>query len=167
MAWDFQALFRRHARELDRFLRRRGHTIETAADLTQDTFVRVLTSKPAGQTDNPRAYLYRIARNLSVDLHRREALVDYADLSEEEFCRIEEARPDPETIVYDRQRLAIIEQALLELPDEARAAFEMYRLGERTINEVAAALGYSASRTWRLIRQAYRHLRLRLNGDDI
>ncbi|WP_342213498.1 sigma factor-like helix-turn-helix DNA-binding protein [Aquamicrobium lusatiense] len=61
----------------------------------------------------------------------------------------------------------MIEQALLELPEEARTAFEMYRLGERTINEVAAALGYSASRTWRLIRQAYRHLRLRLNGDDI
>src|SRR5690606_36917825 len=58
MAWDFQALFRKHAQELDRFLRRRGHNVETAADLTQDTFLRMMTATPQGQANNPRAYLY-------------------------------------------------------------------------------------------------------------
>ncbi|MFH1558594.1 MAG: RNA polymerase sigma factor [Pseudomonadota bacterium] len=165
--WDLQALFRRHSRELDRFLRRRGHNPETAADLTQDTFVRVLTAAPAAQASNPRAYLYQIARNLSVDLHRRERLVDYADLTDDEFLQIADARPGAETVVYDRQRLAIVDAALAQLPEDARRAFEMHRLGEKTIQEVAAELEISTARTWRLIRQAYHHLRARLNEDAI
>ncbi len=165
--WDPHTLFRRYARELDRFLRRRGHTAETAADLTQDTFVRVMTASPHSSANNPRAYLYQIARNLSVDLYRRERLVDYADLTEEDFLRIAETRPDPETAVYDRQRLAIVEKALSELPEECRRAFELHRLGEKTINAIAAELGISAARSWRLIRQAYHHLRARLADDAL
>lgn len=165
MAWDLHALFTKHARELDSFLRRRGHSVETAADLTQDTFLRVMTATPQGRANNPRAYLYQIARNLSVDLYRRERLVDYAALSDEEFQRIAESAPGPETIVYDRQRLMIVEKALLELPAETRRAFELHRQGAYTIHEVARTLGISAARSWRLIRQAYHHLRDRLNDD--
>ena len=31
MMWDLQILFHRHAREIERFLRRRGHNSEAAA----------------------------------------------------------------------------------------------------------------------------------------
>ncbi|NDW07588.1 RNA polymerase sigma factor [Jiella pacifica] len=161
--WDVQNLFRRHAREIDRFLRRRGHSAETAADLTQDTFVRIITAAPRGKAHNPRAYLHQIARNLSVDLYRRERHVERADLTDEEFQRVADAAPGPETIVYDRQRLAIVERALQELPEPTRRAFELHRLGERTMSEVAGELGLSVSRTWTLIRRAYLHLRARLN----
>jgi RNA polymerase sigma-70 factor (ECF subfamily) len=165
--WDLHTLFHAHARELVRFLRRRGHTPETAADLTQDTFVRAMTASPHGAANNPRAYLYQIARNLSVDLYRRERLIDYADLTEEDFHRIAETRPDPEKTVYDRQRLAIVEKALSELPEKCRRAFELHRLGEKTISAIAAELEISTPRSWRLIRQAYRHLRARLSDDAL
>lgn len=154
MRWDLQNLFISHAREIDRFLRRRGHTPDTAADLTQDTFVRLMTATPRGTDDNPRAYLHQVARNLSVDLQRRERLVEHVDLPDQEFRRIADQSPSPETVVYDRQRLAIIEKALLELPDKTRRAFEMHRLGERTMSDVAAELGLSVSRTWTLISRA-------------
>jgi RNA polymerase sigma-70 factor (ECF subfamily) len=163
--WDIQSLFLRHAGEITRFLRRRGHTAETAEDLTQDTFVRALTAAPRGDTNNPRAYLHRIARNLSVDLYRRERLVERADLPEEDLRGIADVSPGPETIVYDRQRLAIVERALQELPEQTRRAFELHRLGEMTITAVAAELGLSVSRTWTLIRRAYLHLRARLKED--
>lgn len=162
--WDIQQLFLRHAREIDRFLRRRGHSAETAADLTQDTFVRVMTAAPA-EAGNPRAYLHQIARNLSVDLIRRDRIVDYVDMPDEDIRRIADAGASPETIVYDRQRLAIVEQALRELPDQTRVAFEQHRLGEKTLAEVAADLGVSVSHTWKLVRVAYLHLRDRLNDD--
>lgn len=167
MSWDLQRLFLRHAREINRFLRRRGHNAETAADLTQDTFVRLLAAAPARHADNPRAYLHQVARNLSVDLYRRERLVEIVDLSAEDLHGVADLAPGPDTIVYDRQRLAIVARALLELPDPTRRAFEMHRLGERTMQEIAGDLGLSVSRTWALIRHAYLHLRACLNEDAV
>lgn len=165
MAWDIEGLFRRHAGAIARSLRRRGHTPETAADLTQDAFVRLMNARPAGtgDADNSSAYLYQIARNLSIDLNRRAQRVEYTSMPEDAFAQIADPSPSQEDIVYDRERLAIVERALQELPDKTRRAFEMYRLGERTLSEVGADLNLSTTRTWTLIRQAYLHLRARLN----
>lgn len=125
--------------------------------------MRVMTATPQGQDDNPRAYLHQVARNLSLDFYRRQRLVEYVDMPEEEFRRIADNSPSSETVVYDRQRLAIIERALLEMPEQTRQAFMIHRLGEKTMSEVGAELGLSTSRVWTLIRRAYLHLRSRLN----
>lgn len=166
MSWDLHHLFVRHARDINRFLRRRGHTAETAADLTQDTFVRVLTAQP-GETalkHNPAAYLFRVSRNLSIDHTRRERLLRRIDLPEEDFAAIADPAPTAETVVYDRQRLALTQAALAELPERTRRAFELHRLGEMTIAQVADRLGLSTSRGWALIRDAYEHIDARLSG---
>lgn len=165
-AWDLHSLFERHAREINRFLRRRGHSAETADDLTQDTFVRVLAAPP-GETDvnhNPRAYLYQVSRNLSINHQRRESLIQTIDLPAEEVVQIADPSPSAEMVVYSRQCLAQVERALAELPERTRRAFEMHRLGERTIVEIAQELGLSTGRTWGLIREAYRHLMARMEG---
>lgn len=166
MSWDLQSLFTRHAREINRFLRRRGHSAETADDLTQDTFVRVLTSPPPA-TDinyNPRAYLYQVSRSLSINHQKRESLLKTTDLSADEMFEIADPAPSPEAVVYSRQCLAQVESALAELPERTRRAFEMHRLGEMTITAVAQELGLSTTRTWGLIREAYRHLLLRVEN---
>jgi RNA polymerase sigma-70 factor (ECF subfamily) len=165
MTWDLQKLFVRHAREIDRFLRRRGHNAETAADITQDTFLRVLASPPGkALTDhNPKAYLYQVSRNLSVNHLRRENLIQTVDL--DEASAVADPAPSAEKIVYSRQCLAQTRKALAELPDRTRMAFEMHRLGDKTIQEVAETLGLSTSRTWGLIHDAYRHLLTRV--DDL
>lgn len=168
MTWDIQHLFQRHASEIDRFLRRRGHNPETAADITQDTFVRVLASPPAGFADNfnPRAYLYRVSRNLSINHQRRERLIQTSGLGDEEIAQMADPRACVETTVHSRQCLAQTQCALSELPERTRRAFELHRLGERTISEVARELGLSVGRTWALIQNGYRHLLARVDAFD-
>ncbi|MEP9380649.1 sigma-70 family RNA polymerase sigma factor [Aquabacter sp. CN5-332] len=167
MSWDLHTLFRRHSQEIARSLRRRGVTSETAADLTQETFLRLLAAGSQEVThDNPRALLHRIARNLRIDLQRREGLMPRADLTSDELATVPDDAPSPEVIVFDRQRLAITAAALQELPERTRRAFEMHRLGEKTISEAAQELGLSTTRTWALIRDAYRHIRARLHEAD-
>lgn len=166
MTWDLAALFRSHAGDIARALRRRGLSDETAADLTQDTFVRVLIAPPretAGK-HNPAAYLFQVARNLGIDQQRRERLFARADLSLNELASIPDMAPSPEVAVYDRQRLELTRVALAELPERTRSAFEMHRIDELTIAEVAAELDLSISRTWSLIRDAYEHIDARLTG---
>lgn len=166
MSWDIQNLFLRHAKDITRSLRRRGLTEETAADITQDTFLRVLTSPPAetALNHNPKAYLYQVSRNLSVNHQRRERLMAVVDLNEDAVNGIADPAPTPETIVYTRQCITQAEAALAELPERTRRAFEMHRLGGRTIADVANELGLSTTRTWTLIRDAYRHILTRVDG---
>lgn len=164
MSWDLHKLFVRHARDIKAALRRRGLTEEAAADLTQDTFVRVLVSPPGGAAaiHNPAAYLFRVARNLGIDHQRRERILTRVELSTEDFAAITDPSPSPEVAVYDRQKLALTTVALAELPERTRVAFKMHRIDEMTIAEVAAELGLSASRAWSLIREAYEHIDARL-----
>ncbi|WP_210208247.1 RNA polymerase sigma factor [Rhodoplanes roseus] len=156
-------LFRRHAAAIRRSLVRRGLTHETAADLTQETFLRVLVSLPADGTENhnPKAYLFQVSRNLGLNHLRRERLADIVDLPDEIVAEISDPTPTPETIVCDRQQLARVAAALDELPERTRRAFEMHRIGGRTIAEVAGELGLSVSRTWALVHEAYRHVVIR------
>lgn len=166
LSWDIQKLFRRHARDITNSLRRRGLNEETAADITQDTFVRVLASPPKinVQIHNPAAYLFRVARNLRIDYERRERLFSRVDLADVDFAAIVDPTPTSETIIYDRQKLALADAALAELPDRTRLAFELHRKDGMTIAEVAKCLELSVSRTWALIHDAYAHIDRRLTG---
>lgn len=165
MGWDLATLFRRHATDIAQALRRRGLTADMAADLTQDTFVRVLTSPPAenAPVSNPAAYLFRVARNLSIDHQRRERLLNRVDLGVEGFEALLDPSPSQYVVVYDRQKLALTAAALAELPEKTRRAFELHRIEEMTVAEVAAELSLSRSRVWALVREAYEHIDLRLN----
>lgn len=166
MTWDIHTLFRRHAAGIARTLYRRGVSCETAADLTQDTFLRVLTRPPleTARNYNPKAYLYQAARNICINHQRREALVETVALDDEQALNIADPAPSPERVVQSRQKLIQTHQALNELPERTKRAFEMHRLGERTIAEVADDLGISTTRAWALIRDAYRHLISRVDS---
>jgi RNA polymerase sigma-70 factor (ECF subfamily) len=166
MSWDLHGLFVRHARDITAALRRRGLNEETAADITQDTFVKVLASPPgnAVTVHNPAAYLFRVARNLGIDHQRHERVLRRVEMSAEDFAAIIDPAPSPEAAVYDRQRLALTKAALAELPERTRIAFEMHRVDEMTLAEVAAELDLSTARIWSLIRDAYDHIDARLTG---
>jgi RNA polymerase sigma factor (sigma-70 family) len=166
LSWDFHKLFRMHAGEIVRALRRRGLSADTAADITQEAFLRVLTLGPqeGSAIHNPKAYLHQVSRNLSINHQRRERLVPMVELDDALAERIVDPTPNAETAVYDRQRLQQTAAALAELPERTRKAFVLHRLGEHTIAEVGKLIGLSTTRTWALIRDAYRHLVLRTSG---
>lgn len=72
---DAEALFAAHQAGLLRYLSRAVGHGETARDLTQDVFVRVVKSDALpGPDAERRAWLFRIARNIAID-HHRKALV--------------------------------------------------------------------------------------------
>lgn len=150
--------------EISQSLRRRGLNDDTAADLTQDTFVRLITVKSVPQAINPRAYLFQIARNLLFDHFRKERSSPLHPAPEEIILSVIDQSPSAETVVYDKERMAISERALSELPERTRRAFELHRIEGLTIAETGERIGLSTTQTWTLIRNAYRHVRERLHG---
>ncbi|OBS50740.1 MULTISPECIES: RNA polymerase sigma factor [Methylosinus] len=165
---DLSILFRRYNADVTKALRRRGLSSEAAADIAQETFLRVLAlgMRSEAVVDNPRGYLLRVARNLSIDLGRREGHSPFVGGEIERFEATPDPAPSQETRLSDRQKLAAVAAALDELPERTRRAFEMHRLGERTIAEIGVELGLSTSRTAVLIKDAYHHIRGRLRADE-
>lgn len=113
---------------------------------------------------NPRAYLHQVSRNLSINHVRRESLIGTVDLDDDACRDIADPMPTPERVTYDRQMLKLTASALAELPEKTQQAFELHRLGEHTLAEVGERIGLSTTRTWALVRDAYRHLVLRTGG---
>ncbi|MCQ9422861.1 sigma-70 family RNA polymerase sigma factor [Pseudomonas sp. LJDD11] len=69
-----QHLYTEHHSWLQGWLRMRLGNRSDAADLAQDTFVRLLKARTALQIREPRHYLSTVARGLVIDLFRRRAL---------------------------------------------------------------------------------------------
>ncbi len=81
---DLSALVRDHGPELQHFLTRRLGCADTAKDLVQDTFLRLLQNMPGEILGNPRAFLFRVATNLLIDHHRRQQHRDTVTLDDPE-----------------------------------------------------------------------------------
>lgn len=164
---DIHSLFSAYAKDLIRTLKNRGASNDVAADITQDIFVKLLTqhAKDGLQQPiaNPKAYLKRAALNLFIDRHRRGQTSRVVDIDQDSLADIADATPSPEQIAIHRQRLEITQMALSELPERTRYAFEMHRLGEKNLKEIAAELNISTTRVWVLVREAYSHIKERLD----
>ena len=167
---DISALitsFRENYKDLLRFLTRRTGDPERAADLAQDTYLRLAAaSSTAGEIRNARAYVYRVAGNLAIDALRRERLIanDLAEAWTGEG--VADPAPSAEVRAIDRERLRLLEQALDELPRNAREALLFSRVEGRSFAEIADRLGVSQSMVAKYIVQALRHCRDRLRAWD-
>lgn len=112
-----------------------GHR-ETAEDLTQQTFMRLLSALQVG--DGPHTYLkswlYRAATNLIVDDVRAAKHRNHAPL-EEDTALLSEIRLDTTL------EIAEIRTALGQLHEVQRTVITMRFLGEMSFDEIAHALG--------------------------
>lgn len=162
MAFDIQDLFRRHSEELRRFLRRRGATAETAADLTQETFLRLLTATPVAPIDNVQAYIFRTANNLSIDLARRQRLMPLVDSSDDVLKHIVDESPSAERVLLSRQELALLQAALNQIPERAREVF-LARLEGKTFAEIGRTMGISPQSAFSQMLKVMMHLKLALD----
>ena len=68
----FSELYRRYHKRIYGYCLARSLDAETAADATQEVFIRLLRAEP-GSIDSPRAWLFAVARNAVVDVGRTRA----------------------------------------------------------------------------------------------
>lgn len=109
-------LYEKHHSWLKDWLRKRLNCSEQAADLAQDTFVRVLTQRQT-QMREPRAYLSNIARGLMIDKYRRRVL---------EEAYLEALACAPERYEISAQERLLLIESLIEIDQMLEG------LGQRT-----------------------------------
>jgi RNA polymerase sigma-70 factor (ECF subfamily) len=131
-----------------------------AEDVVQDAYFR-LESAP-DLTTSFRAqlgYLFRIVRNLAIDHYRKQALEQKYSGTEEEGLNVVIQGASPENCHINFTLLETIADALNELPNRTRYAFEMYRLHGSMQKDIAKELGVSPTLVNFMVRDALIHCR--------
>lgn len=136
---EVHTLYADHHGWLVGWLRYRLGCGEQAADLAQDTFLRVLVKREADAVRAPRAYLSTIARGLMTDLFRRQDL-ERAYLEVLATLPAPEA-PSPETRALILEALHAIDSMLDGLKPKVREAFLLSQIEGLTYAEIAQQLG--------------------------
>jgi len=162
---SFLVLFRRWAPRLGRFLTNATGSPETAEDLLQETFIRVLRAAPDFEPrGSAGAWIYRIATNLVYSHWRRERARPTHDAAGEEAIERTRApaRVSPENTRLRRAFLQDASRAVRRLDGNKRMVFMMKVDQGMTYEEIAAVLrcpvGTTKSRFYHAIRMLQRDL---------
>lgn len=150
-------LYLSHRRALIDYARSIAGGRAQAEDVVQDAWLRFADTRSDHTLSNPLGYLYRIVRNLALDAGRRLATEQREPESATRLGELVASTPSPEAQVCDEDALQMIAKALLELPDRTRIAFEMHRLGDYTLQQIAQHLGVSVGLVHSLVRDAMTH----------
>lgn len=157
-------LYRSHHGWLFGWLRKKTGCRDHAADLTQDTFLKLLALPEMPALREPRAYLLVTANRLLINLHQR-SRVERETLQALVLLLEPDSEPSPEHIVAMRQ---LLRQVLLmlseELEEKPRRAFLLARLEGLSYVNIAAELQVSESSVKQYLAKALAHCHGRLYG---
>lgn len=151
-------LYREHGSWLRVWLRARTGCCHQAADLAQDTFVRVLARReelrrvPMRQ---PRAFLRVIANGLLIDHFRRRAV-------EQAFWEALAAQPEWSVASLEEREILLetlqrIDAVLDRLPAPVRRAFLLSQLDGCSYAKIAVQMGVSLRTVKRYMQQGFTH----------
>lgn len=145
----FALLVRRYQDRVFRFILRMNNARDEAMDLTQETFMKAYLALPAWHPDARfGTWLFQIARNATFDVLRRRQLIEFVPLDsgrpEEESLEPQDGAPLPEEQLSGRQRIALLERSLHELPVEQREILLLRELENMSYADIAATLNIEA-----------------------
>jgi RNA polymerase sigma-70 factor (ECF subfamily) len=156
---DWSAIYEATYPDLVRFLYRLVWDEDRAHDLAQEAFVRALRHEP----DQPRAWLFSVARNLARD-EARTVIRRRRHLQLVRSEEMERAVEGPESDMELARRRGAVRDALSQLSERDREALLLWDAG-LSYDEISAqtglsrgAVGTTLSRARRRLVEAYRAL---------
>jgi RNA polymerase sigma-70 factor (ECF subfamily) len=155
---DLRRLFLAYKAEIHAYLMRQLRDIETAADLTQETFLRFAQQPASTTVVQERAYLYRTARNLAIDHLRMKRRQQTEVASHDAMADIPENRPSLEDETDAKERLVLLRGLVERLPRRTRQAFILIRIENRSYADAAALMDVSISSVQKHMNLALRQI---------
>ncbi len=155
-------LYRDHHGWLNGWLRRKLGNSFDAADLAQDTFLRIIAARNAPAIEEPRKYLATIAKGLVVDRFRRLSI-------EEAWLETLAARPEafavsPETRALILETLFAIDRMLDALGPRAREIFLLAQFEGLSYAAIGERLGISVTTVKKHLARALAHCLILAEG---
>lgn len=133
----------------------RVHQKELAEDLTQEVFLRYLSSRSYRESGQTLQYLYTIARNLCIDEYRRHPTEFFTDGTEAELHKTD-ASPSMEDALISSLTLR---EALSHLSKEEQELLLLRYVNEVPVSVICRLLGISRFALYRKMSKAIKHLK--------
>ena len=112
-------------------------------DIVQEAFLRAIKARDRGVLYSPKAFLFKVSRNLAIDYLRKKSKYlaePIAHLEESNVIRLSESVPE---MVSRNQEFEILKKAIQSLPERCREIFTMRRIYGIQQKEIAEPLGLS------------------------
>lgn len=150
------------------YFQRRTGSVQEAEDLTQETFVRLISSATFPNADEARAFVFRVASNLLRDRARshtrlrRFPVLPLESVAGDEPKLVEGI--DPERVLISRENLTEVLACLDELGERTKNIFILFRLEGMRQKGIASCYGISVSTVEKHVMAAVLHLAKRFGS---
>jgi RNA polymerase sigma factor (sigma-70 family) len=149
--WDeaFEELYRRYRPRIGAFVHRMVHDAGRAEDLTQDAFVAALRRMRETECEIVfRPWIYEIARNAAIDMHRRAGRADEVSFDSDVGLPASDmlrygAAPGPDAVVIGRETFAHFRDALEELSEPHHEIIVLRELEGLSYREIGERMNLS------------------------
>ncbi|SDZ77798.1 RNA polymerase sigma-70 factor, ECF subfamily [Arachidicoccus rhizosphaerae] len=155
----FSEIFREYERRLFIFVVRTLRSEQLAQDIVQEVFLKLwsIREKVAG-IQNLNAYLYKLAENQVYDYLRHAAVEKRA--RQELWQRMQETTRDHSHTMIDREYNAIIEKAILRLPEQRRRVYQLSKREGKKQAQIAEELQISPHTVRNHLSEAFKQIGL-------
>lgn len=158
----FELLYQRHNDALYRYLLRLCHHRDTAEDIFQDVWGKIIKSR---QNYRPTAkfstFLYRVAHNCFIDHIRRNKR--HSHTVDVEPDNQPDPGDQPEALAERSMARRRLDAALTELPEEQRDVFLLHEEAGLNLDQIASVTGANRETAKSRLRYAVKKLRVAIN----
>jgi RNA polymerase sigma-70 factor (ECF subfamily) len=150
----FEEIYSRYGKKIYGFLIRRLRQPDDAAELFQETFLRLHKGRSLYRPEMPfKAWVYTISNNLVRDKLRSKARSGASEVLTDGKDRIEE------TVLDGRHKLVSFKEVFTKLTDDQKEAVILSRFQGLGYEEIGRVMGRSTEAVNQLIQRAMHHLR--------
>lgn len=137
--------FVRHHKALRRFISRHMVPISDIDDISQEAFLRAYQAERKKPIEQPKAFLFRIAKNLMLSESGKKSrrITDY--IEDFEYTEILAEGENLEDNIMAQQKLGIYCEAVATLTPQCRRAFLLKKVYGMTHKEIASHMGIAVS----------------------
>jgi RNA polymerase sigma factor (sigma-70 family) len=134
--------FRKYYVELCRYVQQKFSRAGEADDIVQDAFQNILHAGNIDTLNNPRAYLYRTAKNIALNRLRQKNYQSeiFVEMDDHEIV----GAPMDRQIIAERD-IGRVKRALQKLPEKDRTTFLLNRIEGKSYKEISEELGITVS----------------------
>ncbi len=152
--------------QLKSYLRRNWKNTSDLNDLRQEVYVRTFDAAREKIPENPKRFLFMTARNLLINLVRRQQIVPMEVVADIEALELATDAAGPDQIAAARDEARRLRRALDRLPPRARQAVVLTYMEDLRASEIAARMGVSRSTVSTHLANGLKALVEMLHGDD-
>lgn len=164
-----EKLINRHQLRIFNYIKSKVLDRDTAEDIFQDTFIKVIKTLKSGVYNEEGKFLpwvMRIAHNLVIDFFRKSNRIPTIENNDEYdlFKFISDTTPNIEKILFQDQLVKDLQNLILELPDDQKEVLTMRLYRDMSFKEIAENTNVSINTA--LGRMRYAIINLRKLADD-